>query len=536
MVIHNQTTGGGQAGPFASLWRPYSLAEELAFCAQQYGERTAVVEKSRSVSYAELHRRVESLAAGLRDQGVAAGMCAILQFPNSLEYVLAAFACFRLGVIPVLTIPAYREADLDMLCAAAKPVLYFAPRRYAGYDYAPLVARMRQRHPSLRLFVSDEPLPDSIPLDALQGDPKDLPYPDPASTALVLLTGGTTNAPKMIPKTHQQYFTHALLSAKRCKVSGDTVYMVALPIAHHFCMACPGILGAFAHGAKVVLASSPSFDEVFPLIEREKVSLMASVPPLLRAWTEAKKWDDSDLSSLKLVQVGGSPLDADTVEEARECMGCAIQQAYGFTEGLVCYTDPDDPTFLEDTRVQGDSLFAEDDLRIVDEKGQDVAKGEKGELIVKGPCILAAYFRNDEVTAQMLTPEGYCRSGDFAEWTETGRLRVLGRLKDEINRGGEKISAVEMENHLRACPGIADAAVVGVPDRLLGERQCAWILSPEGKKSPSLAEVHSFLRERGLAPFKLPDQVEYVDKWPLTAVGKLNKRALLAMAVESAGK
>lgn len=520
-----------------NLWRPYSLAEELALRAEQFGERTAVVEKNRSMSYADLHRRSDAIAAGLRDKGLTPGMCAILQFPNCIEYVLAAFACFRLGVIPILTLPAYREAEIDLFCSAVKPAVYFAPQRFAGYDYAPLVEKMRRRHPSLTLFISDSASQaDSLMLDDLDGDPGDMPFPNAADTALVLMTGGTTSSPKLVPKTHRQYFATAMASARRCGVAPESVYMVTLPIGHHFCMACPGILGAFSEGAKVVLAPSPSFDEVFPLVEREKVTVMPSVPPLLRAWTEAKSWDDSDLSSLRLVQVGGGPVDAVTMREARDVLQCAIQQGYGFSEGFVCYTDPDDPSFLEDAQMQGDPLFAEDELRIVDENLEDVPPGVEGELIVRGPCTLTSYFKaSDELSHQWLTPEGFYRSGDLATWTESGRLRILGRLKDVINRAGEKFSAAEIENHLRLHSGVADAAVVGVPDRLLGERLCAWIVPSEGVEPPSLKDVHLFLREQGVASFKLPDQLECVERWPLTAVGKLNKHQLLLMAQERRG-
>ena len=517
-------------------WRPYSLGEELALWASAYPEKIALVAHSRRLSYAELHRRSERIAAGLRDNGVMPGMCAILQFPNAVEYVLAAFACFRLGVIPILTLPAYREADINILCEIVKPAAYFAPSRFMGYDYAPLAAQMRRRHASLRLFVSDDgTAPGSVALESMDGDPQEMSFPDAMDTAFILLSGGTTSAPKMIPKTHAQYVCNAMASAKRCGLVGESVYLAALPVGHHFCMGCPGIIGAFSQGAKVVLAGTPSFDEVFPLIEREKVTLTAAVPPLLRAWTEARAWDDSDLSSLNLVQVGGSPLDPGIAVAAMKALGCRIQQAYGFSEGLVCYTDPDDPSYLEDTRVQGPPLFEEDDLRIVDENGKDVPSGEEGELIVRGPCTLASYFCSEDLSRRNITAEGYCRSGDIAAWTPSGRLQIRGRLRDQINRAGEKFSSIEIEDQIRFYPGVADAAVVGVPDKTLGERTCAWVRLEEAAEMPVLSELHAFLRKRGVAPFKLPDQLEYVERWPVTAVGKINKRQLARMAEERRG-
>ena len=170
------------------FWRPYSLAEELAVWAECFGERTALVGRGRRMTYKELHRRSERIAAGLEKRGIASGMCAILQFPNSIEYVLAAFACFRLGVIPLLTLPAYRDADIDILCGAVKPTIYFASSRFMGYDYAPLAALMRERHPSLKLFVSDDGKAlGSVALESLDGDPRGMPFPAPTDVALVLL-------------------------------------------------------------------------------------------------------------------------------------------------------------------------------------------------------------------------------------------------------------------------------------------------------------------------------------------------------------
>lgn len=534
MQCRNEEKDRDGAARYDALWRPYSLAEELALRADRHGDRPALADARGRMTYGELYRKIEAIAAGLRDRGLRPGDRVILQFPNCIEFVLAVYACLRLGAIPVLTLPAYREADVGIFCDAVKPAAYFAPRRFAGYEYAPLVETMRTRHASLRLFVSDtDATPDSVPLDSLDGDASDMPFPDAAGTAFVLMTGGTTSVPKMIPKTHRQYYAYARASAQRCGVTAASVYMVTLPAGHHFSMGSPGIVGAFSQGAKVVLTPSPSFDEVFPLVEKEKVTVMPAVPPLLRAWTEARSWDGSDLSSLERIQVGGGPVDAATIRDARAALHCAIQQAYGFTEGLVCYTDPDEDLYEGDIQVQGGTLFAEDELRIVDESGRDVPPGVTGELIARGPCILSSYFATREtLDHQWLTPDGFYRSGDLAAWTESGRLLILGRIKDIINRGGEKYAATEIENLLRHFPGIADAAVVGVPDRLFGERQCAWLLLEEGTPPPTLAAVHAFLRGRGVAPFKLPDQLEYAAIWPLTAAGKINKRQLTLMAEE----
>lgn len=525
---------------FPSVCRPKSLGQELADWADRFGSRPALADGRRCLTYTELHRRVEAIARGLHARGIRPGMRAILQFPNSMEFVLACFACLRLGVIPVLTLPAWREADLDSFCDAVTPAVYFAPNRHAGYGYLPMMRAMQARHDSLVLLASDAEAPGVAALEEIEAEgagagrdgSADLPHPSPDSAALVIMTGGTTNLPKMVPKIHNQYMAAAAASALRLGMTKDSVYLVTLPIGHHFSMGCPGILGAFSLGAKAVIAQSPSFDTVFDLVERERVTHMPAVPPLLRAWADAREFDDTDLSSLELVQVGGGPLDAETLAEAEKRLGCGISQAYGFTEGCVCYSECGPEAARDEGQRQGLPLFEEDELRVVDSAGRDLPPGEEGELLFRGPCLLSGYFMQDAGTnAQWLTPDGWYRSGDIAAWTEDGRIRIVGRLKDIINRAGEKFSARENELRLLQHPAAAGCAVVGVPDRMLGERQCVFIL-PAGEERPGLAEIRAWLAERGAAPFKLPDQLEYVNEWPVTAVGKLDKRKLTLMAQE----
>lgn len=518
---------------YTDICRPYSISEELRIWAERFCHQPALTDATHSLTYAELHQRAEAIAAGLYLRGMRPGMRAIVQFPNSIALVLSIFACLRLGVIPLLTLPAYREAEVDFLCSTTSPTAYFAPRQFAGHCYAPLMNSMRQRHPSLMLLVTDEPsAPGYTALDDLTGVLSDMPFPAADSTAMVIMTGGTTSMPKLVPKIHNQYLAAATASTRRCGITRNSVYMATLPVGHHFCMGCPGILGAFAVGAKVVLASSPSFDEVFSLVQQEKVTHMPAVPPLLRAWAESRSWDDSDISSLRLIQVGGGPVDSDTLRLAFRALQCPIQQGYGFSEGFVCYTDYDDVSAPTDGQLQGAPLFAEDELRIVDENGNSLPPGQEGELVFRGPCMISSYFmRENEQDRPWLTTDGFYRSGDRASWTESGKLRITGRLTEVINRAGEKFSMRELEDHIRRHPAIRDAAVVAVPDHLLGERQCVWII-PEDDCPPPLPQLHAYLRQQGVAPFKLPDQLEILGHWPVTAVGKIDKRKLTFMAQE----
>jgi 2,3-dihydroxybenzoate-AMP ligase len=276
-------------------------------------------------------------------------------------------------------------------------------------------------------------------------------------------------------------------------------------------------------GGTVVLSPTPSPEDAFALIEREKVTVTAVVPPIALLWLDAVEWEEADLSSLRLLQVGGSKLGAEPAARVRPALGCTLQQVFGMAEGLLNYTRLDDPSELV-VGTQGRPLSPADEIRVVDEDGHDVAPGATGELLTRGPYTLRGYYRAPGHNARTFTDDGYYRTGDLVRVLPTGHLVVEGRAKDQINRGGDKISAEELENHILAHPGVHDAAVVGMPDATMGERTCAYLV-PRGQ-APTHRELTAFLTERGVAAYKLPDRVEIVDAFPRTSVGKIDKKAL----------
>ncbi len=509
------------------------LGDCLRQWANTYTSRTALVDGDARISFSELDHRVDRLAAGLHARGLRAGDRAMVQLPNSIGFVTVCFALFRLGVIPVLAMPTQRSHDIDALCRIAEPVAYFVPDLLNGFDYRPMAMEMIHAHASLGTVVFDgdpgDPAPDALSLTALDAAPRDWVTRNVGDVALLLLSGGTTGTPKLIPRTHADYAYNFTASAELCGLGSDTVYLAVLPIAHNFALACPGILGTLASGGSVVLSRTASADEVMPLIERERVTHLALVPPLAQLWLQAREWEDSDLSSLRLVQVGGSRLEPPLARQLPEVLGCRLQQVFGMAEGLLCYTRLDDP---KDTVIhtQGRPLSPHDELRIVDEHGRDVPDGETGQLLARGPYTIRGYYRAPEQNAISFTDDGYYRTGDRVRRDQAGNLIVEGRIKEQINRGGEKISAAEVELMLNELPGVATAVVVGAPDPLLGERICVFV-QPNDLFSDADTLTRT-LRERGLSEFKLPDQVETISHWPLTAVGKIDKQRLVVMAQE----
>ncbi len=508
----------------AGYWSGQTFAGLLPDISIVDGRRTALVTRTQRVSYATLDQRADRLAAGLRALGVLAGDRVVLQLPNSVELVATCLALFRLGAVPIFALPAHRRAEIGYLCEHAEAVALVIPDVRQGFDYRELAREIRAGVPGLRhVLVAGEPA-EFTDLASVDADPVDLPPPDPSDVALCLLSGGTTGLPKLIPRTHNDYLYQIRGTAREMRLDADGAYLAALPMSHNAALGCPGVLGALSVGAKAVLAGSAAPDEVFPLIAREGVTLTTLMPVYLPLWSATVDDFGVDLSRL-VIEVGGAMLSPDTARAAEEALRARITRWFGMGEGLLSFTRPDDPAELR-WHTEGRPLSPADEIRVVDERGEDVPAGAVGELLTRGPYTLRGYYRAPEYNARVFTADGFLRTGDLVRRTAEGAMVVEGRISDVVNRGGEKVPAGEVEEHLRAHPSVKDAAIVGVPDATLGERSAAFVIA--AGTVPTLAQLQAFLVERGLAGFKLPDRLYLVDAFPLTAVGKVDKRALLA--------
>lgn len=511
-------------------WRDETLSGLLRSWVDRSGDTTALVAGDARLSYAELDRRADAMAAGLGKLGIMPGDRVVLQLPNIIEFVVVLFGLIRCGAIPVLALPAYRRGEMEHLAALSDAVAYVISDSHEGFDYRPMAADITATVPSLRhVLVVGDPGDHAALRDVPVQDPGKWEQPklDPAGVALLLVSGGTTGRPKLIPRTHRDYAYNARASSQVCGLTELDVYLVCLPAAHNLPLACPGILGTFTAGGTVVLAPAPSADVAFGLIERERVTMAAVVPPLARLWVDAAEWDNRDLSSLRLLEVGGAKLDEALARRIGPALGCRLQQSLGMAEGLLTHTRDDDPNDIVAT-TQGVPLSPADEVRVVGPDGTEVARGGVGELWARGPYTLRGYYRAPEYNATVFTSDGFYRTGDLVRQLPSGHLVVEGRLKEVINRGGENVSATELEEHLLAHPDIGLAAVLGVSDEARGEIVCAVVSPATGTaRAPTLKELKRYLSERGLARFKLPDRLVVLDELPLTGVGKVSKRVLL---------
>ncbi|HFQ5016061.1 TPA: (2,3-dihydroxybenzoyl)adenylate synthase [Vibrio vulnificus] len=509
----------------ANLWRNSPLWQILHQGVEHHPDSIAVTDNHTSLSYLELASRVDRIAAGLREEGLVCGDSVVLQLANTLDFLVVFFALQRLGVVPVLALPAHGLVEIRHFMQLSEAKVYIGSNHEKD-DKALAIATQLQAELSIsiRCYISGHfgqfsPLPEC---DAGDFTPAMV---DPEHPALFLVSGGTTGLPKLIPRTHNDYLFNVEQCAKASEISAQDVYLAVLPAAHNFTLGCPGILGVLNAGGKVVLTTNPSPDHCFELIEKQRITATALVPALAQLWTEATQWESTDRSSLRLMQVGGSKLAYSDALEMQNAFPNALQQVFGMAEGLIACTRLGDDKEIIATR-QGRPVSEWDEVLVVDDQGKPVAVGEEGELLTRGPYTLSGYYRAPEHNLRAFTDEGYYRSGDRVVVDSQGYFTVTGRIKDVIIRAGENIAADELEELLLSHPQIAQVAVFPLPDAHLGEKiaVAAVIRGPE----IMLRDIRQFLQAKEIAAFKLPDELFAVKSLPKTAVGKIDKKRILS--------
>lgn len=530
-------------------WDGRPMTRDICAAADATPEAICLVDGDLRISYQELLQRVDGAATRLRAIGLRPGDRIIIQLPNSSEFVFLTLACLRAGVAPVMALPAHRRHEISALAALTEARAIAVPRTHKGFDHEAMAWAIAADTPSVEhvLVTGTGARHDSVDLRALCQPADDGPAarqeldatePDGTAVAMFLLSGGTTGLPKLIPRTHNDYTYMAKRSAELCGFGPDTVYLAVLPLAHGYPMSGPGILGTLIRGGRIVVAPSPAPERAFALIEQEAVTVTSLVPAAVHRWLEHRTaHPDTDLSSLNLVQVAGSRLSDHTAEQVTPVLGCTLQQVYGMAEGLLCFTRPDDPDEVI-CHTQGRPICPDDELRLVDEEGRPVPAGEPGILLTRGPYTTRGYYRGGELNIRAFVGDGWYRTGDIVRQRPDGNLVIEGRDKDLINRGGEKISAEEVENFAYQVAGVSLAAAVAMPDVELGERVCLYVV-PYPDQTVDLEEVHEVMLRAGVARFKLPERLVLAASLPSTPIGKIDKRALRAdisrrMATEQA--
>jgi 2,3-dihydroxybenzoate-AMP ligase len=459
-----------------------------------------------------------------------------VQLPNVAEFVILYFALQKIGCIPIAALPSHRYAEISQFVELSAATACVTPDRQRDFDYAQMCFRILRESPTLKWAIMlGKQTPGFSSLSELIATPAMLPASalaeikiDSTDPAVFQLSGGTTGIPKLIPRTHNDYAYNSKAAASVCAIKDGSVLLVALPIAHNLPLACPGIQGFMFHGAKVVLSSSTKPEDICALIQKHGVTHLKVVPALLIRLLNSGAVQKSDLSSLEMIQSGGQCLQPETRLLAKKLISSAfIQENFGMSEGLLMFVRPDDP---EDVCLEtvGRPVSPDDEVRLLDEEGKDVAFGQVGELCCRGPYTLRGYFGVPEYNKRVFTPEGFYRSGDLMRQHRSGNYIVEGRKKDLINRGGEKISAEEIENIILSHPSVKDVACVPVADPDLGERMCACVLLRDGADL-SFEQLKAFLSGKEIAKYKFPERLEILSEFPLSNFGKVSKSKLVEM-------
>ncbi|MDP2619644.1 MAG: AMP-binding protein [Hyphomicrobiales bacterium] len=514
-------------------WEDITLGQMLDARIAETPDAEVLVSGDERLTYAGLGRRIDRLAYRLHEAGLKPLDRVVLQLGNGIDFVLAFFALVRIGVIPVMALPPHRRTEIRHFVARSGAVGYVVPDRVKDFDYRDMADEVRKEYPRLgHVFVSGEAGPGQTSLADLLAAPADAEAvrttlarlsPDPAEVALMLLSGGTTALPKLIPRTHNDYVCNCKLSGRLAGFSPKTVFLAVLPMGHNFTLASPGILAIFAYGGKVVVAPGPRAADVFPVIERERVTATATAVPLVATWLEAPERGQYDLSSLRLIQSGGARLPPELRRRVRARFGCVYQEVYGTAEGLLNMTRLNDPDEIIE-QSSGAPVCEDDEIKVVDDAGNEVPDGTPGELVTRGPYTIRGYYDNPEANDKGFTDDGFYRMGDVVR--KIGRyVYTEGRKKDLVNRGGEKISCDEVEDHILAHPKVRNVCVVAMPDEIFGEKACAYAILAEGE-TLSLKELCDFLLKREIAKFKLPERLEIVDAFPISPAGKILRRDL----------
>ncbi|MEV7909364.1 (2,3-dihydroxybenzoyl)adenylate synthase [Streptomyces griseus] len=526
----------------AGLWREERIADALRAARLRSPDRCAVVSGTTRLTHGELHTAVTTAGQRLEGLGVRAGDRVVVQLPNCAEFVVLVLALLDIGAPPVLVLPGFGAYELGHVVRAARPVALAvsAGRRSAGPVEE--TRRLRKEHAGLgHVLALGDAADGDVDLAALC-DP-DAPWDGPVGpvagpdrrvresamtdAAVFLLSGGTTGPPKVIPRGNAAYAYMIRTACEIADVSHDSVYLAVMPAAHGFVLNCPGVLGTLAQGGTVVLGDTTDPRQALDLIARERVTHCALVPTVALQWLAAADGATAGPGSLRVLQTGGARPAPELASRVRPVLGATLQQCYGMSEGLLSYTGLDDPEPVI-VGTQGRPASPLDEVVIVDEHGRPVPDGTTGELLTRGPYTVAGYYRDPAATAKAFTPDGFYRTGDLATRTPEGDLVVSGRVRDIINRGGEKIPAEDLEMAVARHPAVRGCAAVGAPHELYGEIVCLYVVPEAGREEPTLLEVRRFLRGLGLAPWKLPELLHIVTELPTTAIGKIDKKALRA--------
>lgn len=515
-------------------WPDLAIGDLLDRAANVYPDKEAFVDMKSRLTFSQAKEKVDRLALSLVDLGIKPLDRVLLQLPNWTEFVHAYFALQKIGAIVVLAIDRYRQYEINHLVKLTGATTWIVAEKFKKTDYLPLIQDVLDHQPQLRhiILVRGRETEKYSNLEALidHGDLTEERFaglaqlrPDPMQVAHMGATGGTTGKPKVVPRTHNSVICGNDYAGKAWDLGPDDICLLAGPIGHDLTFT-KGLISSLCSSAKVVFLDSLDTEDVCKTIEAEKVTSIVWVPTLASRLVNYENLKDHNLGSLKKIHCGGGASLPDLIKVIRDKLGCTYYNAYGGTEGQSTITRSEDDLETICSTV-GKPTCPHDTYKIVNQAGNDLPPNSPGELLIKGPGVFTGYYNNPQENVEVFDEKGFFRTGDIARINEQGYVTLTGRAKEMINRGGESISATEIEKLIIDHPEVINVAVIPMPDPEMGERVCAYI-QPRPGSDMNFEKIISFLRDKKASVLQLPERIEFIETMPFTKAEKVDKNFL----------
>ena len=509
------------------LWGDASLADYWQQTARAMPDKIAVVDNhGASYTYSALDHAASCLANWMLTKGIESGDRIAFQLPGWCEFTVIYLACLKIGAVSVPLLPSWREAELVWVLNKCQAKMFFAPTLFKQTRPVDLILPLQNQLPQLQQIVGVDklaPATSSLSLSQILAD--NTPLTTAITThgdelAAVLFTSGTEGLPKGVMLTHNNILASERAYCARLNLTWQDVFMMPAPLGHATGF-LHGVTAPFLIGARSVLLDIFTPDACLALLEQQRCTCMLGATPFVYDLLNLLEKQPADLSALRFFLCGGTTIPK---KVARECQqrGIKLLSVYGSTESSPhAVVNLDDP--LSRFMHTDGYAAAGVEIKVVDDARKTLPPGCEGEEASRGPNVFMGYFDEPELTARALDEEGWYYSGDLCRMDEAGYIKITGRKKDIIVRGGENISSREVEDILLQHPKIHDACVVAMPDERLGERSCAYVVLKAPHHSLSLEEVVAFFSRKRVAKYKYPEHIVVIEKLPRTASGKIQK-------------
>jgi len=515
----------------AGLWSDETFATVLSRRLRETPDREALTDGTRRLTYRELAHGIDRMAARLRVLGIGQGDVVTIQLPNWIEFAFVFFALERLGAVAVTVSVDFRSRELEYIMRFAGSKMLVCCAQFRDFDHVAMAEELRPRLPALARIgvVRGAPRPGMVSLDDIVAGPPAGFAPvamDADAVMRMAFTSGTTGNPKGVMHSHNTTLAAARILNGDLGLAADDVMMIWLPLGLNWGYLT--LVQSVLAGANAVLLDRFRPAAALDLIERERVAYIPTAPASLTSILQEPDLARRDLSSLRIVVSGGASAPVETIRAWRRAAPGVLLELLGMLEtGYQAYTRAtDDPERVAGSVGRPASHMG---LKLVDADGREVARGEEGDICCDGPSVHLGYHNNPTANAEAFLPDGWFRSGDLGMIDTDGNLRIVGRLKEMINRGGKKFFPREIEEILYTHPQVLYAAIVGIPDPRLGERNCLCLV-PRPGETPTLKSLVAFLGN-SVATYKLPERLELFTQFPFTPTGKIQRHALVREVV-----